>query len=298
MISYGLRLLPDFRNLHHVRLFGVLPRIALVYLVAAMLYLISQRVRNLVIAVVVLLVGYYVLLRYVPIPSAGLPGRDVPFMDEYNNLTAYIDRMFTVFTQRYLHTGYLYVGYRDPEGWLSTLPAIGTGLLGILAGKLVRSAGTAKRVCATLLGAGVVGFVAGSLWDLWFPINKNLWTSSFVLLAAGIASLLLGVFYWIFDVVQWQKRSHAVRVLSWPWLVFGSNAIVAYVISGLWGKIFNYVHIQDRGRITSPLGWTYNHVFAHWGSTANTSLAFAIFYVVLCFLPVWVLWRRGIFLRV
>ena len=298
VIAYALRLLPDFNNLHHVRLFGVLPRIALVYLCAAGLFLVSSRVRDLVIALVVLLVGYYLLLRLVPIPGAGMPGRDVPFLDEYNNLTAYIDRGFTTWTQRYLHTGYLYVKYRDPEGWLSTLPSIGTALLGILAGKLIRSAQPATRVCLTLLVAGTAGIVAGELWSLFLPINKNLWTSSFVLLAGGIAAVLLALIYWIYDALQLQHRSHAARVLSWPWIVFGSNAIAAYVISGVWSKLFSYVYIHDGARVLNPLGWLYVHVFAHNGSTANSSLAFAIFYVVLCFLPVWVLWRRGIFLRV
>lgn len=298
VISYSLRLLPDFSNLHHVRLFGVLPRIAVVYLCAAGLFLISQRARSIVITLVVLLVGYYVLLRFVPVPGAGIPGRDVPFMDPYNNLTAYIDRGFNGWTQRYLHTGYLYVKYRDPEGWLSTLPAIGTGLLGILAGKLIRSAQPAKRVCVTLLGAGIASILAGEVWSLWFPINKNLWTSSFVLLAAGIAALLLALTYWIYDTLQLQHRSHAMRMLSWPWIVFGSNAITAYVMGSVWGKTLDYIRFRDAGKVSTPLPWLYAHVFAHGGSTANSSLAFAMFYVVLCFLPVWVLWRRGIFLRV
>jgi len=298
VISYSLRLLPDFKNLNHIRFFGVLPRIAVVYLCAAGLFLLSQRVRSIVIALAVLLIGYYLLLRYVPIPGAGMPGRDVPFMDEYNNLTAYIDRGFNGWTQRYLHTGYLYVKYRDPEGWLSTLPAIGTTLLGILAGKLIRSAQPAKRVAATLLLCGVAGIVAGEIWNIWFPINKNMWTSSYVLLAAGIATVVLSFTYWIYDTLQLQHGSRLVRMLSWPWIVFGSNAIAAYVMADVWGKLQDYIRFQDGGRVTTPLPWLYRHVFAHGGSTANSSLAFAIFYVVLCFLPVWVLWKRGIFLRV
>ena len=298
VINFALRLLPDFRALHHVRLFGVLPRIAYVYFFASMLYLLSQRVRSLVTAIVVLLVGYYVLVRFVPIPGAGMPGRDFPFMDQYNNLTAYIDRGFNSWTQSHLHTGYLYVKYRDPEGWLSTLPAIGTSLLGVLAGKLIRSEEPAAKVRSILLTAGVGGIALGYVWNIWFPINKNMWTSSYVLLAAGIASFFLGLCYWIYDVRQAQKTSHPVRVLSWPWIVFGSNAIAAYVMADVWGKLLDYIHIPDGARRLTPLDWLYRHVFAHWGSTANTSLAFAIFYVVLCFLPVWLLWRRGIFLRV
>lgn len=298
VINFAMQLLPDFHNLHHVRLYGVLPRIAFVYFCASMLYLASQRVTNLVIAVVVLLVGYYAMLRFIPIPGVGMPGHDVPFMDQHNNLTAYIDRGFNAWTQAHLHTGYLYVTYRDPEGWLSTLPAIGTCLLGVLAGKLIRSAVPAKTVRTALLAAGAAGVALGYLWNIWFPINKNMWTSSYVLLSAGIATVLLGLCYSIYDVSQRQKTSHAVRVLSWPWVVFGSNAITAYVMSTVWEKIFNLIHIHDGGHTLSPLTWLNKYGFQHWGSTANSSLAFAIFYVALCFLPVWILWRRGIFLRV
>ena len=298
LINFAMRLLPDFKNLHHIRLYGVLPRIAFVYFCTSMLYLVSQRVRNLVIAVVLLLVGYYAMLRFIPIPGVGMPGRDVPFMDEYNNLTACIDRGFNAWTQAYLHTGYLYEKYRDPEGWLSTLPAIGTSLLGVLAGKLIRSEEPAKRVCTWLFAGGAAGIALGYLWNIWFPINKNMWTSSYVLLSAGIAGMLLGGCYWIYDVNQWQKSSHLVRVLSWPWLVFGSNAITAYVMSSVWEKMLGLIRIHDGSHILSPLGWLNKFGFEHWGATANSSLAYAIFYVVLCFLPVWALWRRGIFLRV
>ena len=125
-----------------------------------------------------------------------------------------------------------------------------------------------------------------------------MWTSSFVLLAAGIATFLLGLCYQIYDVSQAQKTSKPVRMFSWPWLVFGSNAITAYVLADIWGKINAFIPIHEGTRTISPLTWLYKYGFAHWGSTANTSLAFACFYVLLCFLPVCVLWRKGIFLRV
>ncbi len=298
VINYALRLLPDFKNLTHIRFYGVLPRIAVVYFFASLIYLAMPRARDLAITCGIALVSYYVLLRWVSIPGVGMPGHDVPFMDQYNNLTAYIDRGFYHWTVKYLHTGSLYNKYRDPEGLLSTLPSIGTSLLGILAGKLLRSKESAKKVRNTLGLCGIAGIVLGLIWNIWFPINKNLWTSSFVLLAGGIAALLLAICYQIYDVAQWQHRSPMVRRLSWPWIVFGSNAIAAYVLSGLYGKVMSFIPIRDGDQTTHPFGWLYQHGFAHWGSTANTSLAFAIFYVVLCFIPVWLLWRRGIFLRV
>ncbi len=298
VINYSLRLLPDFRNLTHIRFYGVLPRIAVVYFFASLIYLALPRARDLAIACGICLISYYLLLRWAPIPGVGIPGRDVPFMDQYNNLTAYIDRGFLHFTVKYLHTGSLYNEYRDPEGMLSTLPSIGTSLLGILAGMLVRSKLSTMKVRNTLALGGVAAIVLGLIWNVWFPINKNLWTSSFVLLAGGIAALLLGICYEIYDVAQWQHRSPLVRRLSWPWIVFGSNAIAAYVLSGFYGKIMRFIPIHDGNEISHPFGWLYQHGFAHWGSTANTSLAFALFYVGLCFIPIWVLWRRGIFLRV
>ena len=297
-INYALRLLPNFKNLTHIRFYGVLPRIAVVYFLAVLVYLVLPRARALAVICGIALVGYYVLLRWVPIPGAGMPGHDVPFMDQYNNLTAYIDRGFLHWTVKYLHTGSLYNKYRDPEGLLSTLPSIGTSLLGILAGKLLRSSEPAAKVRNVLALGGISSIALGLIWNSWFPINKNLWTSSFVLLAGGIATLLLAICYEIYDVAQWQQRSPAVRKLSWPWIVFGSNAIAAYVLSGLYGKIVSFIPIQDGNQTVHLFGWLYTHGFAHWGSTANTSLMFAIFYVVLCFIPVWVLWRRGIFLRV
>jgi predicted acyltransferase len=103
VINYALRLLPDFKDLTHIRFYGVLPRIAVVYFIASLIYLAMPRVRDLAITCGILLVGYYVLLRWIPIPGVGIPGRDVPFMDQYNNLTAYIDRGFFHWTVKYLH---------------------------------------------------------------------------------------------------------------------------------------------------------------------------------------------------
>src|SRR6187402_11961 len=296
-INYAIRLIPQF-HFAKMRLFGVLPRIAICYLIAALLFLWLQRARWIAVAVVTLLVGYWALMRFVPIPGAGMPVRDFPLMDEFNNLPSYVDRAFNDFTQHFLHTGSLYEKTRDPEGILSTVPAVGTALLGVLTGKLLRSKTPPVKVSAILLGGGALSIALGYAWNPWFPFNKNLWTSSYVLLAAGIAALLLGISFWIFDVKKWQHTSKGVRVLAWPCIVFGSNAIVAYVTPSIYGKILYYIPIHDGERTVTPLRWLYLHVFAHWGSTANTSLAYSLFYVALCFIPAWLLWRRGMFLRV
>ena len=145
--------------------------------------------------------------------------------------------------------------------------------------------------------AGLLSFAAGLAWNPCFPINKNLWTSSYVLMAAGWALVGLGLFYWLIDV----KRLHEKRLGHWltePFLIFGSNAITAYAVSAILVKTLAFIKLHDEdGKLISTSAWTYDHLFARSGSTYNTSLAFAIAFVAVCFLPNWLLYRKQIFLK-
>jgi len=285
----------------HLRIYGVLTRIAWCYLIAALIVLATRRVRWLVLIVASLLVGYWILLRWVPVPGIGLPGRDVPFMDQNLNLAAWLDRSAIAWTQRWLHTGTLYNHTRDPEGLLSTLPAVATTLLGSLAGLAMQAASTGRvswrSVRVRLMACGLAGIVAGEIWSRWFPINKNLWTSSYVLLAAGIAAVVLVLCSWLVDDRP-QPWPGWLRVITWPWLVFGSNAIAAFTVSVVIVKTMLYLH--GTGADGARRTWWY---FLYWdgfgraGSNDWTSLAFAVSFVAVCFLPVWFLWRKRIFLR-
>jgi predicted acyltransferase len=286
-----------------LRLFGVLTRIALCYLIAGLIVLATRRARWLATITVVLLVGYWVLLRWVPVPGIGLPGRDVPFMDQNLNLASWLDRGAMGWTQHWLHTGVLYRHTRDPEGLLSTLPAVATTLLGALAALWMRrpqwhGRSDAQRTISTgLLAAGVMLFVGGEIWSHWFPANKNLWTSSYVLLAAGIAAVMLAVCSSITD-----RREGAwpgwLRVVTWPWLVFGSNAITAYVTSIVLVKTMLYLHHTGVDGVRQTWWYlAYYEGFGRGGSSEWTSLWFALSFVVICFLPVWWLWRKRIFLK-
>src|SRR5882724_8788379 len=301
-IKMALTVFPYF-HMARLRIFGVLTRIALCYLIAGLIYLWVRRARWVFVSVVVLLVGYWALMRFVPVPGTGLPVRDVPLLDMDRNLAAWMDRGFNDWCQRVLHTGVLYEKTRDPEGLLSTLPAVGTTLIGVLAGMWMRraSAGvnaiTRGECRSGLLEAGVACVALGKLWGVWFPINKNLWTSSYVLLAAGWSLLGLGIVYWLFDEKRLQERSREMRGVLWPWLVFGSNAITAYAMSNLIVKLLLWWKVPDGGKMVSAWGWVYEHIFARLGSTENTSVEFALAFVVVCFLPNWWLWRRKIFLR-
>jgi predicted acyltransferase len=308
LLQYILVFFP-YMHWHTMRLYGVLPRIALCYLFASLILLatmkLTSRVPALIGIVATFLIGYWALLRFVPIPGAGLPGRDIPFMDQTQNLTSWIDRLSMAFTQRWLHTGRLYLAARDPEGLLSTLPSVATTLLGALTGLWMRqthgprNSPALRRMQLTLAAAGILGILAGTLWSPWFPINKNLWTSSYVLLAAGWAALALALLSLLVDrrPEPWPRW---LRISTWPWFVFGSNAIAAFTVSvilvktGLYFKITNAV----TGTKTSLWGLYYQNLFARHGSNNWTSLAFAISIVFLCFLPNLFLWRRKIFLKI
>jgi predicted acyltransferase len=288
---------PEY-HLAHMRIFGVLTRIALCYLFAGLILLVTRRVAALAAICAVLLVGYWALLRFVPVPGLGVPTHAVPFLDPDRNLVSWIDRGFSAFTLRWLHTGVLYHQTRDPEGLLSTLPAIATTLLGSIAALFIRSErpDAAKRNGLAL--AGVAGIAAGALWNLSFPVNKNLWTSSYVLVAAGCSVLGLALCYWLIDMERVQERNRFARTAVWPWLVFGSNAIVVYVISDLVVDLSEWIKVPDQGRSRTLWSWIYLNGFSHGHSTELTSVAFAVFVVALCFVPNWMLWQRRIFVKI
>jgi predicted acyltransferase len=306
--------LTAFPHFHwtHLRIFGVLTRIALCYLIVGLICLVTRRARVLLAIAAGLLVGYWALMRFVPVPGFGVPTHAMVILDPNHNLAAWIDRAFNTFTQRTIHTGSLYNHTRDPEGLLSTLPAIATTLIGAVAGLWMRRAGGTKehgissaRCLIGLAFAGLACIAVGLAWNPWFPINKNLWTSSYVFFAGGLSLVLLALCYWLVDIRRMNERPVG-RAVLWPWLVFGSNAITAYVVSDLIVAIMYWIKVSAGamtdtaapGSSVSAWLWVYQHGFAHGQSTEVTSLAFALAFTALCFVPNWMLWRRKIFLRI
>lgn len=289
---------PHF-HLTHLRIFGVLTRIAGCYLVAGLLFLYVRGARALVFATAAMLLGYWLLMRFAEVPGLGHPLVNFPLLDPNSNLAAWLDRGFDAWTQRWLHTGRLYEQTRDPEGLLSTLPAVASALLGVVAALwLRRPGGVPVKTRNGLLLAGLLCFAAGELWSPWFPVNKNLWTSSYVLVAGGLSLMALGIAYWLLDASELQRRSRVVRAALWPMLVYGSNAITAFVLSNLIVlTLLAWKIPRPDGKVSTAWNWPYTHLFARHGSTANTSLAFALVFVLVCFLPNWLLWRKRIFLR-
>ena len=280
-------------ELDHLRIYGVLQRIAVCYLVVGLFYLLDNRALSKAIALVAILAGYWALLSSVPVPGAGMPGRDIPFMDQSQNIVSWLDRLLM---PHHLYLGWADHNVRDPEGLLSDLPAIGTALLGMLAAMWLRSK---KSVSVKSLGLSAACFTClafGYLWSDWFPLNKNLWTSSYVLVAAGWSLSLLTVAYWAVEQQGWGK-THGKAVV-YPWLVFGSNAIVAYMFSELLPDGLGSIQFMADGHRTKPLAWVFAHTFAHIPDPGWAAFAFSVTFLALCFIPVWLLYRKRIFVKV
>ena len=194
-----------------IRWLGVLQRIGIASAAAGLLSL-CLRTRGLIAAAATLLIGYFLLLRFVPVPGFGAGN-----FAEGMNLTNYLDSIWL--------PGRKYDGNHDPEGLLSTLPAIATALLGLLAGKWITGTATPLRKFGGLVTAGLLMLALGWAWHPFFPVIKKLWTSSFVLVAAGWSAILLGLFYGIVDILHWR------RGLA-PFLWVGANPIALYLCSG------------------------------------------------------------------
>ncbi|TDN37268.1 DUF1624 domain-containing protein [Hymenobacter sp. UV11] len=250
-----------------VRIMGVLQRIALVYFGCSLIYLTTSW-RTQLILLVVFLSSYAMLMQLVPVPGFG-PAN----LEPTTNLGAWLDR--TLLTEPHLwKTSRTW----DPEGLLGTLPALGTGLLGLLAGTWLRRPSTRLSKPVGLAAAGALAVIVGLFWNAWFPINKALWTSSYVLFAGGLALWLLALLYWLCD-----ERGYRGGV--GPALAFGVNAIAVFFFSAILSRTFGLLHLP--GPAGTPVGlkeWLYEWGIAPFFSDPrNASLAGA----VVCLLIWW-----------
>jgi predicted acyltransferase len=260
-----------------LRIPGVLQRIALCYLAASLIFL-NTRIKGQVVAVVGLLVGYWALMTFVPVPSFGAGD-----LARGHDLASYLDRL--------LLPGHIYKSDYDPEGLLSTLPAIATTLLGVLAGHWLRSGRGPYELDAGLFVAGTACVVAGLTWGMTFPVNKALWTGSFVLLTGGLAMVGLATCYWLVDL-----QGH--RRWAYPFRVFGANAIAAYALAAMGARLLNMPFVaRGEGKPISVHHLIYDDYLLTALSLPNASLAYALTFVLACFLVVLVLDALGIHIR-
>ena len=278
LIALGLamRAIPDF-DFGEMRLYGVLQRIGLVYCAAAALYLWASA-RGLFIATVLLLLGYWAVMMFVPVPGYGAGD-----LSPDGNLAAHIDRL--------LMDGRLWAGTWDPEGLLSTLPAVATCLVGIFCGEWLQFPHRGQVLARGMWAAGAGMVALGLAWDLVLPINKNLWTSSYVVFTAGAASLVLGTMYWVLDVKGWRGAWSA------PLAACGMNSIAIFVASGMAAKTMGRIQV-DGPDGASLHDWIFRNGFQSWAGDHNGSLAFALAQVAVWLTIAWLLHRSRIHIKI
>ncbi len=262
--------------LSEFRIVGVLQRIAVVYFICSILFLYTKWQTQAIIGAIILL-GYWLMMYTIPTPGEGKV-----MLEPGHNLAAWLDNL--------LVPGKMYQGTWDPEGILSTLPAIATGICGMLVGVIILGKNSTYIKLIWLFSAGFLAYLVGGIWDWFFPLNKNLWTSSFVVFTAGAATLGLATSIWFVDVLgfkRWTKFG----------VIFGSNAMAAYLLHGLLYSIFNV----NFGSIEAPISInsSYFNGMLQLGFTPEmVSLIWAILYVLLCFIPIWWLYKKKIFIKV
>jgi predicted acyltransferase len=263
------------------RIPGILQRIAVVYCVAALAWLhLGKRSRAAL--AVTLLAAYWLAMVLVPVPGHGAGD-----LSPQGNLEGWIDHL--VFGR---HTWRFSPGPGDPEGLLSTVPAIASALAGLFAGDWLRAERTQREKLRGLLLWGCLATAAGLVLGRWFPLNKSLWTSTYVLFTSGLALLLLAAAYLLVDVKHHDAWAR-------PFTLFGTNAIAAFFGSTLMAKTANLIRWRTPGGdFISLQAWLYRHLFASWLPDYVASLAWALLFVAVWWGVMAILYRRRIFLRV
>ncbi len=269
-------------DLATIRIPGVLQRIAVCYFLASMIYL-HAGLRAQLLILLGLLAGYWGILTLVPVPGFG-PG----VLDPVGNICWYVDS--------HLLAGHTWTGAPapgfDPEGIVSTLGALATTLSGTLLGRWLRSEHTREEITVWMFVAGNLSLLLGVVLDTWMPINKNLWTPSYVVFMNGWALTVFATMYWLIDVKNYRRWAT-------PFVVYGMNAIAVFVLSGLVGRLLVIVKVHRAdGSALALKTYVFEHVYNAIASPFNASLLFALSFVLLMYLFVWGLWKKQWFFKV
>jgi predicted acyltransferase len=266
-------------HLSTIRIPGVLQRLAVCYLFASLIFL-KTKVRTQIIVTLALLVIYCLLMT-----RLHAPGFATGDLSKEGSLASFVDRV--IFGPHIWKQGKVY----DPEGLLSTIPAIATALIGVLTGQLLRTSKSQYEKVTKLFVAGACCVVIGWCWNPFFPINKALWTSSYVFFTAGLALQFLALCYWLIDIKKIQRWAK-------PFIVFGVNAIALYVGTGLMARLMGLIKLPWGSETISLQGWIFQKLFLPWASPTNASLAYAIAFVLLWLGLMWILYSRKIFIKI
>ena len=261
------------------RILGVLQRIAICYLIAAAIYLFTG-IRGQILWIAGLFAAYWMMMTLIPVPGFG-PGR----LDVAGNFAHYIDAR-VLGAHNYANTKTW-----DPEGLVSTLPAIATALFGILAGRILRLRRPLAERTTWLFVTGSLLLASGLICTVWLPINKKLWTDSFALFMAGLDFIVFAIFAWFIDGLGWHKPAR-------PLVVFGMNAIALYMVSEGLAEFLDAVRVNAAGGPVSLQAYIYRACFVPLASPANASLLYSLAFVAAIYAVAYFLYRRGWFLRV
>ncbi len=265
-----------------IRIPGVLQRIAICYLIASIIFMYTG-IKGQIGWVIGLLLSYWLMVTLIPVPGFG-----AGILEPNGNLCWYVDsQLLAGHTWR----GAPVPGF-DPEGILSTIPAIATTLLGVLTGHWLRSDRSQGDKTDWMFVSGNFLLLLGVIMDMWLPINKNLWTSSYTIFMAGWANVCLAMFYWLIDVKGYKKWAT-------PFVIYGMNAITVFVLSGLVARTMSLIQwTAADGKITNLKSAIYDNVFAPLASPMNASLLFAIAFITMMYLVVWFMYKKKWFLKV
>jgi predicted acyltransferase len=276
----------------HWRIMGVLQRIGVAYIISALIAT-RANVKTQAIVTAAILVGYSIVMRALPVPgSNGTPGY-LLLDNPQATMAAYWDRFFLDWS-RFGLGNHLWASSRtwDPEGVLSTAGAVGTALLGNIAGWWLTQKRALPERLNGLFAGGALLMMLGLMWNWSFPINKSLWTSSYVLFTAGLAAVSIGTIMWLVDVQGWRRWTK-------PFVIYGTNPMVAFVGSGVLARcIYTLFKVEYNGQTVPVQSAIYQSLFASWLSPVNASLAFALSFVLLFYVVLTFLYRRNIVFKV
>ncbi len=281
LIGLFLHAMPFF-ELSTLRIPGVLQRIAVCYLIASLIFLHTNWKQQTIIGVALLFI-YWILMTAIPVPGCEITSIN----DKACNLSAYLDRAI-IGLDHIWKQGKVY----DPEGILSTIPAIVTTLSGILTGTWLKSKRENLDKVSGILFFGITLIALGWAWDHFFPINKALWTSSYVLFTSGMALCFLGFCYWLIDIKGFTKWTK-------PFVIFGVNALALYVFSGIVSKLIDIIKVTGAdGNSIALKSWIFQNIFLQIASPINASLMFAVTYILIWLFFMWLLYRKEIYIKV
>ena len=275
-----LNVFPTF-YLSTIRIPGVLQRIALCYFFASLIVL-KADLRGRILWLIGLLASYWLMMRFIPVPGIG-----AGVLEPGKNFAAWVDSLFLSG-----HMWSYYNGAWDPEGIVSTIPAIATTLFGVLTGQWLRSSLPERKKVAAMACAGVVLLIAGYILDLWLPINKSIWTSTFSIFMAGLALICLAFFHWLIDIEQFSRWAK-------PFIILGLNPITVYVLSEVFDSTLRILNLpMALARDIDCQAYLFKSLCTPIANSETASLLYGLLTLLFMYLIAWIMWRKRFFIKI